>query len=141
MSKSMHGRVKTVLALQLLLLFYSLAGVLSKFAADSDFLSIEFLGLYIGILAILGAYAIGWQQILKRLPLTTAYSNRAVTVAWGILWGLLFFSEPVTIGKAAGAAMIIAGIVLYSHADGNDGTIAPATTGLDHADDTQGGKQ
>lgn len=113
----MANRTKTILALQLLLLFYSLAGILSKLAAGVDFISFEFLALYIGVIAILGIYAIGWQQILKRLPLTTAYSNRAVTVVWGILWGFLFFSEPVTIGRVVGAAFIIAGIVLFSHAD------------------------
>lgn len=121
----MASRTKTILALQLLLLFYSLAGILSKLAAGVDFLSIEFLGLYIGILAILGIYAIGWQQILKRLPLTTAYSNRAVTVVWGILWGLLFFSEPVTLGRVIGAAIIIVGIVLFSHADNESETTTP----------------
>lgn len=124
----MASRTKAILALQLLLLFYSLAGILSKLAAGVDFLSIEFLGLYIGILAILGIYAIGWQQILKRLPLTTAYSNRAVTVVWGILWGLLFFSEPVTLGRVIGAAIIIVGIVLFSHADSEPETVPPLSS-------------
>lgn len=124
----MASRTKTILALQLLLLFYSLAGILSKLAAGVDFLSIEFLGLYIGILAILGIYAIGWQQILKRLPLTTAYSNRAVTVVWGILWGLLFFGEPVTLGRVIGAGIIIVGIVLFSHADNESETTSPSSS-------------
>lgn len=111
------SRTRTILALQLLLVFYSLAGILSKLASGVSFFSAPFLGLYIGILAILGIYAIGWQQILIRLPLTTAYSNRAVTVVWGLLWGLLFFNEPITLGKVIGAVVIIIGIVLYSYAD------------------------
>ena len=49
-----------------------------------------------------------------------AYSNRAVTVVWGILWGFLFFSEPVSPGKVLGACLIIVGIILFSHADKND---------------------
>ncbi|WP_102380364.1 EamA family transporter [Raoultibacter timonensis] len=73
--------------------------------------------LYGGVLAILGVYAIGWQQILKRMPLTSAFSNKAVTVVWGIVWGALFFSEPVTPLKVIGAVFIIAGVVLFSHAD------------------------
>ena len=53
----------------------------------------------------------------KRLPLTTAFANKAVTVVWGIIWGALFFKEPVTIGKIAGAVLVILGVVLYAYAD------------------------
>lgn len=60
---------------------------------------------------------LGWQQIIKRLPLTTAFANKAVTVVWGIIWGALFFKEPVTIGKIAGAVLVILGVVLYAYAD------------------------
>ena len=110
-------RLKSLFALHILLLVYSLSGVLSKLAADVDFFSLEFCALYAGILFLLGLYALGWQQILKRLPLTTAFSNKAVTIVWGIIWGLVFFAEPVTIPEVIGALMIIAGVVLYSHAD------------------------
>ena len=45
------------------------------------------------MVAILGIYAIGWQQVIKRMPLTTAYANKAVTLVWGLVWGLLLFHE------------------------------------------------
>ena len=96
---------------------YSVSGVFSKFAAGVPFLSLEFCLLYAGLIALLGLYALGWQQVLKRLPLTTAYSNRAVAIVWGIIWGIVFFAEPVTLPKIAGAALIIAGVVLFSYAD------------------------
>lgn len=109
-------------ALHLLLMIYSTSGILSKLAAGFDFLSWEFIALYAGIIALLGLYAIGWQQILKRLPLTSAFSNKAITIVWGIVWGAVFFGEPVTGRKIIGAALIIAGVVLFAHADGeNDG--------------------
>ena len=114
----MGGRIKTIFALHLLLMVYSCSGILSKTAAGVEFLSPEFCLLYAGIIALLGLYAIGWQQILKRLPLTTAFSNKAVTIVWGIIWGMLFFSEPISLGKCIGALLIIAGVVLFSIADG-----------------------
>ena len=114
----MSSRLKTLFALHLLLMVYSMSGILSKLAAGEDFFSPKFLALYAGILALLGLYAIGWQQILKRLPLTTAFSNKAVTIVWGIVWGVLFFAESVTVGKVIGAVLIIAGVVLFSMADG-----------------------
>lgn len=113
----MGNRAKTILALQLLLVFYSAAGILSKLAASVDPISFEFGVLYLGILLILGVYAIGWQQILRRMPLTSAYANRAVTIVWGIVWGSLFFGESITLGKVAGAVIVMAGIVLFSSAD------------------------
>lgn len=114
------GRIGTLFALHMLLMVYSTSGILSKLAAGVPFLSLEFCCLYGGVLLLLGVYAIGWQQILKRLPLTTAFSNKAVTIVWGIIWGALFFFEPITVPKAMGAILIIAGVVLFSHADGEE---------------------
>ena len=100
-----------------LLLIYSLGGICSKLAAQSEFLSLRFFVLYGAVLLILAIYALVWQQILKRLPLVTAYANKAVTVLWGLLWGLLFFGETITVQKALGAAVIICGIILVVKED------------------------
>lgn len=116
----MHIKLKTLFSLHLLLLFYSISGILSKLAAGFEFLSWQFCLLYIGILAILGIYAIGWQQILKRMPLISAFSNKAVTVVWGIIWGVVFFTEPVTLLKVVGSILIICGVILFAHADSDD---------------------
>lgn len=115
-----NKRALTLLALHLLLAVYSFSGYFSKKAAAEPFLSLPFLLLYGGMLAILVVYALGWQQIIKRLPLTTAFANKAVTVVWGIVWGALFFGEAVTAGKLAGAALIIAGVALFVRADGEE---------------------
>lgn len=114
----MNQRLKTLLLLHVLLMFYSVSGILSKLAAGQELLSWQFVCLYAGIIAILGIYAIGWQQILKRMALTSAFSNKAVTIVWGIIWGALFFAEPVTVLKVIGAILIIVGVVLYSYSDG-----------------------
>lgn len=116
----MSSRLKTLFALHMLLMVYSTSGILSKTAAGVDFFSWQFIGLYAGIIALLGLYAIGWQQILRRMPLTSAFSHKAVTIVWGIVWGVLFFGESVTPGKLVGAALIIAGVVLFAHADGQE---------------------
>lgn len=111
------SRSTVLLALHILLAVYSLSGVLSKLASGFSFSDIGFYLCYCGILALLGIYAIGWQQIIKRLPLTTAYANKAVTVVWGIIWGILFFSEQVNLFKVLGAAVVLAGVALYAVAD------------------------
>lgn len=113
----MPQRVKTLFALHLLIMVYSVSSVVSKFASAYDFLSLQFIGLYLLMLALLGLYALGWQQILRRMPLSSAYANRAVDVIWGIIWGLVFFAEPVTLPKLVGAAFIMAGVILFARAD------------------------
>lgn len=100
-----------------MLLVFSINGILSKLAAKQPFLSFGFCVYYFSILILLAFYAIVWQQIIKGIPLTTAYANRAITVVWGIIWGWLFFRESVTIGKIIGAILVIVGVVFYSKAD------------------------
>lgn len=112
-----HKKLKTLLALHLLLMVYSMSGICSKLASKVPFLSVQFCLYYAAIIGLLGIYAIGWQQIIKRLPLTTAFSNKAVTVVWGIVWGAAFFQEPVTVKKILGAFLIVVGVVLYARAD------------------------
>ena len=109
----MHKNTKTILALNVLLMFFSLGGIFSKLASKQSFLSLKFILCYGSLLFIMFVYAIGWQQIIKRLPLTMAYANRAVTIVWGIIWGLLFFNEKLNLGKIIGAVIVIAGVLLY----------------------------
>lgn len=116
-----RSRAKTLVLLQGLLMLLSLADVASKRAAGFDLLSPGFIVCYGIVLVVLAAYALGWQQVIKRMPLTTAYANRGITVVWGIVWGVVFFGERITPFKLVGAALIIAGIVLFAHADAEKG--------------------
>lgn len=115
------SRAKVLALLHMLLLFYSLSDVASKTASGYSFLSWGFIVCYGIVLLVLAAYAIGWQQVIKRMPLTTAYANRGITVVWGIVWGTVFFRESISLFKVLGAAMIIAGIVVFSYADTQGG--------------------
>ena len=114
-------RKKAYILLHVLLLLYAASTVLSKLAAGEEFLSPRFLLYYGGVLALLAVYALGWQQVIKRLPLTAAYANKAVTVVWGLAAGMLFFGEPLTAGKAAGAVLVIAGVVLFAFSEEGGG--------------------
>ena len=114
------SRIGAFVLLHALMLIYSLDGIMSKLAGAVPFLSFKFI-LYYGILiVILGIYAIGWQQVIKRLPLTTAFANKAVTVVWGIIWGALVFKEQITVGKVVGAVLVITGVVIYAIVDGQE---------------------
>lgn len=114
------SKIKTLFVLHLMLMVYSMSGICSKKAAGVEFLSLEFCIYYGLIILLLGLYAVGWQQIIKRLPLTTAFANKAITVVWGLIWGLLFFHEKITFGKIAGVILVIAGVITYVYADRED---------------------
>ncbi len=112
-----NGRIKWLVITQIMLLFYSAGGICSKMAGRSSFLSLQFIIYYGILLLILGVYAIGWQQVIKHLPLTTAYANKAMTIVWGIVWGAILFQERLTGGKVIGAMLVIIGVILYAEAD------------------------
>ena len=113
----MKEKTKWILITQIMLLIYSMSSICSKLASLEKVMSFRFLFYYGAVLFILAAYAIGWQQIIKHLPLTTAYANKAITVVWGIIWGALLFQERLTVGKIIGAILVILGVFLYAGAD------------------------
>ena len=117
----MKANAKTFLALHAFLMVYSVGSVVSKLAAGQAFLSPAFIALYAVEILILGLYAIGWQQFVKRMPLSVAYANKAVTVVWGCLWGVLIFHEHLTPGKVIGGLLVLAGVALYGISDGRAG--------------------
>lgn len=86
-------------------------------AAAEAIWSSRFIVYYIILIAVLGLYALGWQQIIKKIPLTVAYANKSVGIVWSIIWGYLVFHEKITIGKIVGAVFLVAGAVLYAYAD------------------------
>ena len=111
---------KVFLALHLLLLLFAGTTVLSKLAAGEEFLSLRFCLFFGGEFVLLGIYALGWQQILKRLPLTVAYTNKAVTLVWSMVFGVLLFRETVSLRQILGCVLVVLGVVLFVLADGEE---------------------
>lgn len=111
------GKKQSLIFLHLLLMLYSTSGIFSKLAAGQPFLSLRFCLYYGVVILLLGIYALVWQQIIKCLPLTVAFANKAVTVVWGMVWGVLWFQEQLTAGKLIGAVLVISGVVLFAQAD------------------------
>ena len=55
-----------------------------------------------------------WMLALSKLPLSTAYPYTATSFLLILLFGATFFSEPVTLGKILGTALIVGGIAVLS---------------------------
>ena len=101
------------------LFFVSLSGVCSKLASGytDNIFSLQFIFWFGLVFVIMFGYAIIWQQILKRMPLTVAYANKPVTLIWGIIWGKLIFDEKITCSLNLGACFNIEGIYLVTSGD------------------------
>lgn len=104
--------LKNYLELHILFGFYSVGAIFAKLAGQSVFMSGRFIIFYAMVLANLFIYALVWQQLLKKLPLVAAYANKAITVVWGLLWGIFFLGEKITIWKIMGALIIVFGITM-----------------------------
>lgn len=100
--------------LQFAVMIYSVNTVVAKFVARESWFSLRFISLYLLEFVVLGVYAILWQQIIKRVELSVAYANKAMTLMWSLVWGVLLFHEGVTFLKVAGVVLVMAGTVLLN---------------------------
>lgn len=113
-------KIKLYLALHIFLMIYATSSIFSKLAARKPFMSLPFILLYGMQILLLAFYAIGWQQFIKRMPLSVAYANKAVSVIWGCVWGVLIFHEHLTAGKIIGGALVLIGIAMYGYSEGSE---------------------
>lgn len=110
-------RIHPLFILHLLIALYSLSSVFSKIASECKFTSITFCLSYAAVLFILAIYAVGWQQVIKKIPLSTAFANKSFTVVWGLIYGVLIFDEKVTLGKLIGLILIVLGVIIFVRSD------------------------
>lgn len=107
-------QIKDILMLQIVFFIYSINSVVAKFASAQEPFSLNFILLYGLELSVLGVYAILWQQLIKRMELSVAYSNKAVVLLWAMVFGALLFKEQITLTKVAGILLVIVGIVVLN---------------------------
>lgn len=75
------------------ILLYSVTSLLSKYASGFEFLSGQYLLLLFLMVAVLGVYAILWQQAIKGFSPSVAYSNKSVTTIWVLLFSVLILGK------------------------------------------------
>lgn len=105
----------------ILLLFnsiiYALVSIFTKYSSKQVFLSLEyFIGL-IGAVILLLLYALLWQQIIKRMPISDAYMFKGTSIVFVLLLSAWLFEEIITWQNIVGSIIIILGIALFAKAD------------------------
>ena len=95
-------------------LIYSCESIFTRLAAGCEFLSLGYIAYVACAVAVLGIYAILWQQIIKRMQVSDAYMFKGLTIVFVLILASLLFGEKITISNCAGTLIIVAGIYLYA---------------------------
>ncbi len=104
--------LKDILWLQMIVMIYTFSGVTAKVASNKPLL--QFVLLYGVEVAILGVYAILWQQLIKKFDLSIAYANKAVGIVWSMLWAVVLFGDTVTWKNICGVVLVVAGTIILN---------------------------
>ena len=115
--KSVAPKKKWFLILHILIVLLSFCGVFAKLASFEAIFSFKFIVFYVSELIVLGIYTLFWQQVLKYIPLTVAFCNKAVGMIWTMLWGILLFSEDFTMPMLIGAVIVLIGVFVVVKSD------------------------
>ena len=95
-------------------LIYACTYICMKKASGFEFLSSPYILWTIGAVIILGVYALLWQQLLAKTPLSTAYMFKGTSLVFVLLLSALLFSEGITGKNIIGSVIIVSGIILYA---------------------------
>lgn len=107
----MSSKVKNIIWLQMIVIIYTMNGVVAKIGASQEISLIRFVCFYSAQVMILGIYAILWQQMIRKFELTVAYANRAMALIWSAIWAVLIFHENISAKNIIGILLVIAGTI------------------------------
>ena len=105
------NKLKSIIILHLSLLIYSLSLIASKYCSMEVFLSFRYIVFFGLQIVCLGIYALVWQIVLKKIPLSVAYANKGITIIWSMLIGYFLFKENISMFNIVGVLFIIVGIM------------------------------
>lgn len=112
-----RNKIISIILLQAAVLIFALSSVAGKFASKYEFLSISYILFYALEIILLGIYALAWQQIIKKVDISIAYSNKATNIFWGLILAFLIFKENISLNNIIGVIIIFVGVLLVNRND------------------------
>ncbi len=97
-------------------LVYACTSIFTKMASRQEMLSWPYLLWIAGAIMVMGLYALLWQQIITRMPVSTAYMFKGTSLVFVLLFSALLFGEMITITNIIGSMIIVLGIILFAKA-------------------------
>lgn len=95
-------------------LVYACTYICMKKASPYAFLSAPYILWVVATIGVMGVYAVLWQQVLARVPLSTAYMFKGTSLIFVLLLSALLFHEGITWQNVMGSFIIVSGIVLFA---------------------------
>ena len=95
---------------------YACTSIFTKMASRQEMLSWPYLLWIMGAVGVMGVYALLWQQVIAKMPLSTAYMFKGTSLVFVLLFSALLFGEAITMNNVIGSVIIIWGIVLFAKA-------------------------
>ena len=111
----------------------SLTSPCLKLGGRYPFMSPGYIAWFCLAVLILGFYAVCWQLILEKLPLTTAYLRRGFSYILIFVWATLIFHEAITWKQILGIMVIMVGMIISISGESSEGV-----KGSDSADGSAG---
>ncbi|NLW91106.1 MAG: EamA family transporter [Syntrophomonadaceae bacterium] len=110
--RRLTSKTINILFLQFSIVVLSFTTVVAKKASTYPLFSPSFL-IWFGIeILIFGAYAVLWQQVIKKHEISVAYANKGTQVVWTLIWAILFFGEHISLNNLLGILCIVIGVVM-----------------------------
>ena len=103
---------KYIILLLVTFIIFSTTGIFMKLASLEEPLSWPFLFYYCCELGVVAIYAVLWQLVLKKIPLTIAFMSKSITIVFSLLIAHILFSESITTNNIIGSLVIISGIII-----------------------------
>ena len=113
--------LRDLLILQGVVMVFSITSVVANFASRQSFLTPGFFLFYGLEVAVLGVYALLWQQVIKKFDISIAYANKAMVLLWGMLWSVVIFHTGVTPKQIVGCLFVIAGVIVLNREPAEQG--------------------
>ena len=108
------GKLITLITVNLL---YAIVLILNRMASIYAPLSLGYILLLSISVIVLAIYAISWQQIIKRMPISDAYMFKGISIVFVLLLSAWLFEEIIKLQNVVGSIIIILGIALFAKAD------------------------
>lgn len=91
---------------------YATTGIYNKLASMQEALSWAYFEFLLLVVFVMGIYAVLWQLVLKRVPLSQAYLFKSMSIVFSLFFAWSLFHEVITTKNLVGCALIIAGIMV-----------------------------
>ena len=105
---------KSFFILHMAIFIYSITTVFGKLASMQGLLSASFVFFFGMEFVFIAVYAVLWQQAIKNIDISVAYSNKALGLLWSLAWSVFLFKDEISPNKLIGISLVFIGVLIIN---------------------------